>query len=247
MHSRRFGSWPLMAVALCLALVAVQPPTQAQVTTATVYGRVIDPSGAVIPGASVAASSEATGAEFSTVTGAGGEFTLTFLPAGTYTLAITAEGFKSYLETGLTLASGQRHNRDYGLELGATAEDGHRDLGSAADEHGQRRAGHRAQPEPGRRTADDQPRHHRHPDAGNRCLAHGRRLDALDQRPRPARLHHDGGCGRRRARRRVRRHGPLSELQLHQGHQCRGCAGSRDVEEHLLGGDQPYDRRQTST
>ena len=95
---------------------------QAQVTTATVYGRVIDPSGAVIPGASVAASNEATGAEFATVASAGGEFTITFLPAGTYTLAITSEGFKSYLETGLTLSSGQRHNRDYGLELGATAE-----------------------------------------------------------------------------------------------------------------------------
>ncbi len=122
MQSQRFGSWPVWAIALCVGALIVQPVIHAQVTTATVYGRVIDPSGAVIPGASVAASNEGTGAEYSTVTSNGGEFTITFLPAGTYTLAITVEGFKSYLATGLTLASGQRHNRDYGLELGATAE-----------------------------------------------------------------------------------------------------------------------------
>ncbi len=122
MPSNRIGFWSVWAIALCLGALVLQPALEAQVTTATVYGRVVDPSGAVIPGASIAASNDGTGAEFSTVTSAGGEFTITFLPAGTYTLAITADGFKSYIETGLTLASGQRHNRDYGLELGATAE-----------------------------------------------------------------------------------------------------------------------------
>lgn len=122
MPDKRFDSRLFGALALCLAGLLASAGMQAQVTTATVYGRVIDPSGAVVPNASVAAQNEGTGAEYSTVTSNGGEFTIAFLPAGTYTLAITAEGFKSYLETGLTLASGQRHNRDYGLELGATAE-----------------------------------------------------------------------------------------------------------------------------
>jgi hypothetical protein len=122
MQSKRIGPSLVWAIAICLGIGVFHAGLEAQVTTATVYGRVIDPSGAVIPGASVAASNEGTGAEYSTVTSAGGEFTIAFLPAGTYTLAITADGFKSYLETSLTLASGQRHNRDYGLELGATAE-----------------------------------------------------------------------------------------------------------------------------
>ena len=122
MSGIRLSPWALAATALCLGSLALPPETHAQVTTATVYGRVVDPSGAIIPGANVSASSETTGAEYSTVTGSGGEFTIAFLPAGTYALAITADGFKSYLETGLTLASGQRHNRDYGLELGATTE-----------------------------------------------------------------------------------------------------------------------------
>ena len=122
MHLNRACVRAAWAIALCVGALVLQPALDAQVTTATVYGRVIDPSGAVIPSASVSASNEATGLEYSTLTGSGGEFTITFLPAGTYSLAISAEGFRSYLETGLTLASGQRHNRDYGLELGATAE-----------------------------------------------------------------------------------------------------------------------------
>ena len=115
---------PLLTGVLMLCLMAslFHGAASAQVTTATAYGRVVDPSGAVVPGASVSAQNEGTGAEYSTTTSAGGEFTIAFLPAGTYTLAITADGFKTYLETGLTLASGQRHNRNYGLELGATAE-----------------------------------------------------------------------------------------------------------------------------
>ncbi len=122
-HSKNLSSiWLAVAISVAACALLVQPIAEAQVTTATVYGRVIDPTGAVIPAAEVSAASEGTGAEYSTVTGAGGEFTVTFLPAGTYTLAITADGFKSYLETGLTLASGQRHNRDYALEIGATTE-----------------------------------------------------------------------------------------------------------------------------
>ena len=110
------------AVVACLVALAFASLAPAQVTTATVYGRVLDPTGAVIQGASASAQNEGTGAEFSTVTSSGGEFTIPYLPAGTYTLAITAEGFKSYLVTALTLASGQRFSQNYSLELGATAE-----------------------------------------------------------------------------------------------------------------------------
>ena len=109
----------LMLVAAALLMTA---GLQAQVTTATVYGRVLDPTGAVVPGADVAASNQGTGAEFNTVSSANGDFTLTFLPAGTYTITISSEGFKTYQETGLTLASGQRHSTDFALEIGVTTE-----------------------------------------------------------------------------------------------------------------------------
>lgn len=122
MTNHRLSTSLVAALMLCLLASLFHGGADAQVTTATAYGRVVDPSGAVVPGASVSAQNEGTGAEYQTATSAGGEFTIAFLPAGTYTLAITADGFKSYLETGLTLSSGQRHNRNYALELGATAE-----------------------------------------------------------------------------------------------------------------------------
>ena len=118
MTNKRFRSilW-LLAVMLFIATTG-----QAQVTTATVYGRVLDPTGAVVPNAEVIASNQATAAEFNTVSSAAGEFTIAFLPAGTYTITIASEGFKTYQETDLTLASGQRHNASFTLEIGVTTE-----------------------------------------------------------------------------------------------------------------------------
>jgi hypothetical protein len=55
---------------------------QAQVTTATFYGLVTDPSGAVIPNASVSLKNEQTGIATATKTDALGEFGLTFLRVG---------------------------------------------------------------------------------------------------------------------------------------------------------------------
>ena len=43
MKSERFRSWPQMAIALCLGMAIFGAGLEAQVTTATVYGRVIDP------------------------------------------------------------------------------------------------------------------------------------------------------------------------------------------------------------
>ncbi len=109
---------------LCLVAAALLMTAglEAQVTTATVYGRVLDPTGAVVPGVDVAASNQATGAEFNTVSSGNGDFTITYLAAGTYTITISAEGFKTYQETDLTLASGQRHSTDFNLEIGVTTE-----------------------------------------------------------------------------------------------------------------------------
>jgi hypothetical protein len=52
----------------------------AQVTTATFYGVVRDPTGAVIPGAEVTLTHKATSAVRQTTTGDTGEFVFTTLP-----------------------------------------------------------------------------------------------------------------------------------------------------------------------
>lgn len=94
----------------------------AQVTTATVYGIVTDPTGARIPGARVTLTHEASGAVATKTTDAGGEFAFDYLHVGAYRLRIEAQGFKTYSATGLELAAAQNVRRSFVLDLGAVSE-----------------------------------------------------------------------------------------------------------------------------
>ncbi|MGH9660859.1 MAG: carboxypeptidase-like regulatory domain-containing protein, partial [Bryobacteraceae bacterium] len=73
----------------------------AQVTTATFYGIVTDPTGAVVPGANVTLTHEGTSAAAARTADAAGEFVFDFLRVGSYTLRIEARGFKKYESKGI--------------------------------------------------------------------------------------------------------------------------------------------------
>ena len=76
-----------------LAILLVLPAAAAaQTTTATLEGTVTDASGAVIPGASVGVIGVTLAAERTAITDARGVYRLTALPAGTYTVTVTAAG-----------------------------------------------------------------------------------------------------------------------------------------------------------
>lgn len=122
MPTKRLSAGLLQVLAMCLAAALFQVGASAQVTTATLQGLVLDPSGAAIPGAEVSLLNEATGQELSGASSVAGEFAITFVPPGTYTVLLTAEGFKSTSVEGLQLATGQRANVNYTLEIGATTE-----------------------------------------------------------------------------------------------------------------------------
>lgn len=111
--------WPAVAAILLLSIPAL---SLAQVNTATIYGTVTDPSGASVAQANVTASNEQTGGTWSTTATVGGEFTLTFLPPGRYTVVIRATGFKERRATGLELAGGRQMRLRFPLELGDVAE-----------------------------------------------------------------------------------------------------------------------------
>ena len=93
----------------------------AQVITSTIYGVITDPTGAAVSGARITASDEQTRAAFTTLCDALGEFTLTSLQPGRYTLQIEAPGFKTARQTGLELSSGARIRVNFTLELGEVA------------------------------------------------------------------------------------------------------------------------------
>ena len=71
-----------------------------------IAGTVMDPNGAVIPGASISIRNESTGQTFSTNTGDNGYFTRAGLPSGNYTVTASASGFKILQVRNATLGTG---------------------------------------------------------------------------------------------------------------------------------------------
>jgi hypothetical protein len=102
--------WPswmsAAALAILIAAIVLSPalPLAAQVVpTATLSGIISDPSGAVVPNATVEAVNLATHVEKHTVSDTQGRFLFSFLAAGTYQLNVSAQGFGAYHQTGITL------------------------------------------------------------------------------------------------------------------------------------------------
>lgn len=72
-------------------------------STAQISGTVRDPAGAVVAGAEVTATQTDTGAKRTVNTDATGSYVLPNLPVGPYRLEATAQGFRTYIQTGILL------------------------------------------------------------------------------------------------------------------------------------------------
>jgi carboxypeptidase family protein/TonB-dependent receptor-like protein len=108
---------------LCVAFLLLMPQAgYSQANTATFYGTVTDPTGAVVPGATVTLTQQATRVNITKVTDSGGDFAFTFVPVGIYTLSIKAKGFNSYENTGIGLSAGQQVRQAFKLQLGEVTQ-----------------------------------------------------------------------------------------------------------------------------
>ena len=85
-------------------------------------GLITDPSGAVVPNATVMAVNEGTGLERSTLTNTVGFYSIQFLPAGNYRLQVQASGFRSTSRAGISLTVAQTARVDFALELGQMSQ-----------------------------------------------------------------------------------------------------------------------------
>ena len=103
-------------------LLVLALPVEAQVTTATLVGQLRDTSGAVIPGATVVARHEGTGVTRQALTDVNGEFVMSALPNGPYTVKIELSGFKTLENHGLELGAGQTVRQTFALQVGALTE-----------------------------------------------------------------------------------------------------------------------------
>jgi len=105
-------------VVVCLLLL-LAVPLLAQVNTADIVGRVLDPNGLIVPGAKVTVQSEATGQTRETTTNDSGEFVVALLPAGNYKVTVEKSGFSTKIYEKLVLAVGSKQDLEVSLALGA--------------------------------------------------------------------------------------------------------------------------------
>ena len=109
-------------VSLVVVFIAVVPATRAQAGRSEITGVVHDQSGALLPGARIRLTEVATTQAFTSTTGEAGTFTLTNLRPGLYTVMVEVTGFKTYLQSGVQLATGERARLDITLEAGQLSE-----------------------------------------------------------------------------------------------------------------------------
>ena len=106
---------------LCLCLVLL-PVTQAQTITGAVNGTVTDPTGAVLPGATVVVKNVATNVETTATTNNSGDYSIRFLQVGQYTVTIKHDGFKSFSSSPFSLEVNQTAKVDGKLEVGSETQ-----------------------------------------------------------------------------------------------------------------------------
>ncbi|HTS61720.1 MAG TPA: carboxypeptidase regulatory-like domain-containing protein [Candidatus Acidoferrales bacterium] len=110
---------------LCVTLLAVLFAAMllsGQGTTSRITGTVTDPTGAVVPGAQVDLTNEATGVAFHSSTTEAGTYVFEAIQVGNYRIEITARGFKKYVSPGNRVVVAEPTTVNARLEVGAAAE-----------------------------------------------------------------------------------------------------------------------------
>jgi Carboxypeptidase regulatory-like domain/TonB dependent receptor-like, beta-barrel len=95
----------------------------AQILYGSVAGTVTDQTGAVVPGAAITIVNDNTGFTRNTTSASAGDYRITDLPGGTYTLTVTAQGFKPVKQTGITIAAGSVNQQNVQLAVGAVTQE----------------------------------------------------------------------------------------------------------------------------
>ncbi|HZR65694.1 MAG TPA: TonB-dependent receptor [Terriglobales bacterium] len=88
----------------------------------TIVGTVTDNSGAVVAGAGVDITNTATNVTSHTQTTSSGDFTVPFLPPGSYRVTVQAQGFQKAVTDGVTLAVAQQARVNVTMRPGTVSE-----------------------------------------------------------------------------------------------------------------------------
>lgn len=120
--SRLRASFPLLFVLLAFVVMLTSQRAAAQATTGSIYGRVTDPSQAVVPAAQITATAESTGVKYPGESDSDGNYTIHGLPPGNYSVEVRRDGFKSASIKGILLTIDQKQLLNFELQVGTASE-----------------------------------------------------------------------------------------------------------------------------
>jgi hypothetical protein len=112
----------LMLMLAFTALVALPAASFGQTFRGGINGTVTDQSGAVVPGAQVAAVETSTNTSYKTVSSTAGEFTFSNLPLGDYSVTVTATGFSTQKVNKVTITAGTNYTLPVKLGVATAAQ-----------------------------------------------------------------------------------------------------------------------------
>jgi hypothetical protein len=116
---KRLQVFCILALLCCLPVVLANAQSA---STAQISGTVVDPQGAVVPGATVTATNVATGAPRSVNTTSTGNYVIPNLPPGTYDLKVEAKGFAIANSKGLKLNVGDQPTLNFNMAIAGSSQ-----------------------------------------------------------------------------------------------------------------------------
>ncbi len=86
-------------------------------------GTVYDPTGAVVPNATVTLHEVSTGVDHNTVTTSAGNYRFTAIPPGAFQITVKATGFETAVQSGITIQNAEIRTLNITLKLGASTQE----------------------------------------------------------------------------------------------------------------------------
>ena len=117
-----FSAKHWFVIALLIATFVASSASAQIAGTGSIQGAVTDPSGAVVPTASVELVDVATQVKRNVTSGSNGLYSFPNIEIGTYSLTVTAPGFKTYVQQNIILEVGSNIGLNIPLSIGAATE-----------------------------------------------------------------------------------------------------------------------------
>ncbi|HSL21181.1 MAG TPA: TonB-dependent receptor [Vicinamibacterales bacterium] len=118
------GAFSRLVILVVACVAAAAAPALGQ-QRGTISGKVVDPGGLPLPGATITVTEQDKGFSRTVVSASTGAFTVPNLEPGRYTLAVEMSGFGPYKQTDVVLTAGSDVTLDLRLQLASLQEEVH--------------------------------------------------------------------------------------------------------------------------